>query len=51
MGIKCEIKFVDNPLGIFYAGQKVAGKVDLSVDRATKITGEGYSYIFRCRIS
>lgn len=39
MGIKCEIKFIDNPLGIFYAGQTVIGKVELSIDRATKISG------------
>lgn len=40
MGVKCEIKFADNPLGIFYVGQTVIGKVDLSIDRNIKITGQ-----------
>lgn len=40
MGVKCEINFTDNPLGIFYAGQTIVGKVDFSIDRTFKTTGE-----------
>ena len=40
MGVKCEIKFADNPLGIYYVGQTVTGKIELSIDRIIKVTGK-----------
>lgn len=39
MVVKCELHFIDNPLGIYYAGQTVKGRVDLEMDRPKNIRG------------
>lgn len=39
MGVKCEIKFEQNPHGVFYAGQVMSGAVQIAMDRARKFKG------------
>lgn len=39
MGVKCEIKFEQNPHGVFYAGQVMSGAVQISMDKARKFKG------------
>lgn len=39
MVVKCELHFIDNPLGIYYAGQTVSGRVEIDVDKPKKIRG------------
>lgn len=39
MVARCEIKFEDNPLGIYHAGQTLSGKVELHLDEAISVNG------------
>lgn len=39
MVVKCELHFLDNPIGIYFAGQTVQGRVELHLDEPKKIRG------------
>lgn len=39
MGVKCDIKFEQNPHGVFYAGQVMSGAVQITVDKVRKFKG------------
>lgn len=49
MTTRCEIRFKDNPLGIYYAGQTIQGTVELHLARPKTVQGvfisfDGFAY-------
>lgn len=40
MPFKCEVIFNQNPYGIYFAGQILSGRVEISVDKIKKVKGK-----------
>lgn len=39
MVVNCDVKFEQNPHGVFYSGQVMSGSVQITLDKARKFKG------------
>lgn len=43
--VECEVKFENNPNGIYFAGQTINGQVVLTLQQSKKVRGLAIEYI------